>query len=35
MVVQHVPKSTIPNDRAAIERDGFTVACPDSARRPV
>ena len=26
MVVEHVPRSTIPNDRAAIERDGFTVA---------
>jgi uncharacterized RmlC-like cupin family protein len=26
MVVEHVPKYAIPNDRAAIERDGFTVA---------
>lgn len=26
MVVEYVPKSAIPNDRAAIERNGFTVA---------
>jgi quercetin dioxygenase-like cupin family protein len=26
MVVEHVAKSAIPNDRAAIERDGFAVA---------
>jgi quercetin dioxygenase-like cupin family protein len=26
MAVIHVPKSAIPNDRSAIDRDGFTVA---------